>query len=289
MTGVSPYEALFGRMWEPSRGSLLKWKDSEGKSDVNVDDIDDKDLAKEYVRTLKNHVSRVHDVMRKANAEATLKRDKKLAPAVDAFNKQVEERLLSGVEIRRTDSSDPAKTKLVYLPGSYVLVKPRTKVAHKFSSRLLGPWLVTKHDLETETLTLPSLADGKTRKIASDAVVPFDDSNATLDDMKDMAVMDDEEYVIEEVIGHVRNARGRFKEKDRYAFKVKWLGYEETTMEPWGNLAGSGPFIEYCKSDPNLKKVFIDGDKSRSNRGRRRKQKDYNRESSDSDDSEYIP
>ncbi|GKT31096.1 hypothetical protein ADUPG1_001842, partial [Aduncisulcus paluster] len=189
MTGVSPYEALFGRMWEPSRGSLLKWKDSEGKSDVNVDDIDDKDLAKEYVRTLKNHVSRVHDVMRKANAEATLKRDKKLAPAVDAFNKQVEERLLSGVEIRRTDSSDPAKTKLVYLPGSYVLVKPRTKVAHKFSSRLLGPWLVTKHDLETETLTLTSLADGKTRKIASDAVVPFDDSNATLDDMKDMAVM----------------------------------------------------------------------------------------------------
>ncbi|GKT27875.1 hypothetical protein ADUPG1_004806 [Aduncisulcus paluster] len=133
------------------------------------------------------------------------------------------------------------------------------------------------------------MADGKTRKIASDAVVPFDDSNATLDDMKDMAVMDDEEYVIEEVIGHVRNARGRFKEKDRYAFKVKWLGYEETTMEPWGNLAGSGPFIEYCKSDPNLKKVFIDGDKSRSNRGRRRKQKDYNRESSDSDDSEYIP
>ncbi|GKT32631.1 hypothetical protein ADUPG1_002314, partial [Aduncisulcus paluster] len=112
MTGVSPYEALFGRMWEPSRGSLLKWKDSEGKSDVNVDDIDDKDLAKEYVRPLKNHVSRVHDVMRKANAEATLKRDKKLAHAVDAFNKQVEERLLSGVEIRRTDSSDPAKTKL---------------------------------------------------------------------------------------------------------------------------------------------------------------------------------
>ncbi|GKT31129.1 hypothetical protein ADUPG1_001863 [Aduncisulcus paluster] len=27
MTGVSPYEALFGKMWDPSRGSLLKWKD----------------------------------------------------------------------------------------------------------------------------------------------------------------------------------------------------------------------------------------------------------------------
>ncbi|GKT29080.1 hypothetical protein ADUPG1_001032, partial [Aduncisulcus paluster] len=41
MTGVSPYEALFGKMWDPSRGSLLKWKDSEGKSDVKVDDIGD--------------------------------------------------------------------------------------------------------------------------------------------------------------------------------------------------------------------------------------------------------
>ncbi|GKT35753.1 hypothetical protein ADUPG1_003047, partial [Aduncisulcus paluster] len=190
MTGVSPYEALFGKMWDPSRGSLLKWKDSEGKSDVKVDDIGDSELMHEYVRNLRKNVSRVHEVMREANEEATLKRDKKLAPAVDAFNRKVERRLLSGVEVRKTVEGDPAKTKLVYLPGSYVLMRPTVKPAHKFSARLLGPWLVNKHDLETETVTLTSLTDGKIRKAATDTLVPFDDSNATLEDMKDMAAMD---------------------------------------------------------------------------------------------------
>ncbi|GKT26308.1 hypothetical protein ADUPG1_004693, partial [Aduncisulcus paluster] len=101
------------------------------KSDVKVDDISDSELMHEYVRNLRKHVSRVHEVMREANEEATLKRDKKLAPAVDAFNRKVERRLLSGVEVRKTVEGDPAKTKLVYLPGSYVLMRPTVKPAHK--------------------------------------------------------------------------------------------------------------------------------------------------------------
>ncbi|GKT31048.1 hypothetical protein ADUPG1_001818, partial [Aduncisulcus paluster] len=225
--------------------------------------------------------------------EATLKRDKKLAPAVDAFNRKVERRLLSGVEVRKTVEGDPAKTKLVYLPGSYVLMRPTVKPAHKFSARLLGPWLVNKHDLETETVTLTSLTDGKIRKAATDTLVPFDDSNATVEDMKDMAAMDKEVYMLEEVRSHTRNERGRFKEKDRYAFEAKWLGYEETTMEPWTNLDGSGPFIEYCKNNPKLKKIFNESDTTtkttKTKRGRRKK-KDWQRESSsdDSDDSDLY-
>ncbi|GKT17534.1 hypothetical protein ADUPG1_004202, partial [Aduncisulcus paluster] len=102
-----------------------------------------------------------------------------------------------------------------------------------------------------------------------------------------------EVYMLEEVRSHTRNERGRFKEKDRYAFEAKWLGYEETTMEPWTNLDGSGPFIEYCKNNPKLKKIFNDSDTTtkttKTKRGRRKK-KDWQRESSsdDSDDSDLY-
>ncbi|GKT35895.1 Retrovirus-related Pol polyprotein from transposon 412 [Aduncisulcus paluster] len=280
MTGVSPYEALFGQIHKPTRGSLLKWKDKEGKSDVDIDDIGDDELMNEYVKLLKQDVSLIHSVMKKANEEATLKRDKKIAPAVDAFNKQVEKRLIHGVQIERLGADDgPARTRLVYTPGSFVMLKPRTKVSHKFSSRLIGPWLVEKHNVETETLTLRNINDDSVTKVAADVVVPFDDSHATWEEMKAAATMDKEDYIVEEILSHTRNSGGRFAEKDRYLFEVKWLGYDKTDMQPWNNLVGNTSFVQYCKKDKKLKALFLDKKKGRNTRGR--KKKDWQEEESE--------
>ncbi|GKT31101.1 hypothetical protein ADUPG1_001846, partial [Aduncisulcus paluster] len=83
------------------------------------------------------------------------------------------------------------------------------------------------------------------------------------------------------VVSHTRNPRGKSSEKDKYRFTVKWLGYEETTVEPWSNLEGSTQFVEYCKRDKKLKEIFLT--KSRKNGGNgKRKRKDWQREDSES-------
>ena len=51
-------------------------------------------------------------------------------------------------------------------------------------------------------------------------------------------------YIIDRIDGH----RGNMARKSEVTFKVKWLGYEESTWEPWKNVRDNSVTHEYLLS-----------------------------------------
>ncbi|GKT31397.1 hypothetical protein ADUPG1_002015, partial [Aduncisulcus paluster] len=187
----------------------------------------------EYVALLNSRIQRIHEVMRIAQKEATDKRDGKLAEEINAYNERLDERLTKGlVDIPRDEEGrfKPDK-RFIYPKGSYVLEKPAVKPSHKLGPRLEGPYLVLEHKFDTDTIVIRDLKTKKDRRISADRVTPFDDTEFTEKEMIELAQLDTQEYLVEEILSHERTSTGRMKEVDRYEFEVKWVGYKETLCE----------------------------------------------------------
>ena len=56
-----------------------------------------------------------------------------------------------------------------------------------------------------------------------------------------------DEYIVESILGYSGSLISKFTVK----FVVKWLGYEEETLEPWGNLQANEVMHQYLR-DNNL-------------------------------------
>jgi len=52
-------------------------------------------------------------------------------------------------------------------------------------------------------------------------------------------------YLVETIIGHKTVGKSEWKRKSNMQFHVKWLGYTETTWEPWGNVKDTVAMVEY--------------------------------------------
>ena len=53
-----------------------------------------------------------------------------------------------------------------------------------------------------------------------------------------------DEYIVESITGH----SGSMKRKPSLKFNVKWIGYEEETLEPWANLRNNSILHEYLRA-----------------------------------------
>ncbi|GKT30329.1 hypothetical protein ADUPG1_001478, partial [Aduncisulcus paluster] len=76
--------------------------------------------------------------------------------------------------------------------------------------------------------------------------------------MIELAQLDTQEYLVEEILSHERTSTGRMKEVDRYEFEVKWVGYKETSMLGYKDLAHLTLFKDYVKGIPSLTRIFKD-------------------------------
>ena len=58
-------------------------------------------------------------------------------------------------------------------------------------------------------------------------------------------------FEVESINGHLGNPNW----KTRMTFKVKWMGYDQETWEPWDNLKSNVILHEYLK-DHKMKKLI---------------------------------
>ena len=132
-------------------------------------------------------------------------------------------------------------------PGSFVLVAwPVTRFnpqgrPSKWDTMYRGPYEVLSYNEKGE-YKLRNLVTGKEEAPKTVHLLkPFhyDEMRTT---PREVALKDHKDvYIIDRIDGH----RGSFTRKSEVAFKVKWLGYEESTWEPWKNVRDNSVTHEY--------------------------------------------
>ena len=133
---------------------------------------------------------------------------------------------LTNYEFQRTDFPINSYVLATY-PDGAMGKRPPTK----FHPRLKGPFrVVNRHKDE---YTVQNLVTSTFEKYHSTALRTFEYDD-DLVNPRDVALRDNEEYVIEAIQAH----KGDPSKLSSLTFKVKWLGYpdSESTWEPWKNL-----------------------------------------------------
>ena len=131
-------------------------------------------------------------------------------------------------------------------PESYVLVNyPETgfgkKPPHKLASYLKGPMRVISHN--GPRYTLLDLTTNKEVQTHVTTLRQFLYDPQTTDP-RQIANKDKQLYDVERIISH----KGTWTHKKTLKFEVKWVGYDETTLEPWKNLLHNARLHDYVKS-----------------------------------------
>ncbi|KAG9393906.1 Chromo (CHRromatin Organization MOdifier) domain [Carpediemonas membranifera] len=106
--------------------------------------------------------------------------------------------------------------------GDLVLLNPvRKSKLHG----LLGPYKVVR-TLKHKTVEIASLISDQVKIVHEDRLMVIPE-NLELDRTRQLQATDEEEYVVEAILGH--NTKNK-------TLQVKWLDYTTPTWEPWLNL-----------------------------------------------------
>ncbi|GKT30517.1 hypothetical protein ADUPG1_001542, partial [Aduncisulcus paluster] len=271
MTGKTPYEALFGDFRKPARGTLLDWKDEVEEATL-TDDVTPGEEMCEYVTMLKKRVTEIQEIMRIAQKEATERRDAKVIRDVDKANDKLDGALTRGLVDVPADANGqltPEKD-YVYRRGTYVIENPAVKPGHKISPRIHGPYLVVDHIKESETVVIRDLKSKKDKRVTAARIIPFDDARMSLDDMIALTELDSSEYIVEEIVSHRYTSAGKMPMVERYTFEVVWLGWPNPTWEEYRYIVKTPAFREYCRSRPELQRVYANKMKATKSRKKRK-------------------
>jgi hypothetical protein len=178
----------------------------------------------EWIEDQLNFQKQLHDILK----QSLMKRDQ------------------HNISVRMGEMAEKAGGITEYPANSMVLVSyPRSRFgqgpAKKLQPIRRGPMQVQKG--EGSTYQVQNLNhEHQTMKVHVSRLVPFRyDANYT--DPKEIALSDDEEFIVERIVRHRVNgdARAKLTSRTRLSeleFEVKWEGYapEANTWEPWKNL-----------------------------------------------------
>ena len=147
-----------------------------------------------------------------------------------------------------------------YQLGSYVLLEyPGEGLRRGPPSKLMpfleGPLKVV--NVYGTRYTLQNLINGETRDVHVSRIRPFrHDSNVTLEQMRNIAIRDHHEYVVDSILEHT----GTPKKRSEMFFKVRWAGYsqEHDSWEPWKNLRLVDKLHEYLRDNGMAKLIPAD-------------------------------
>ena len=134
--------------------------------------------------------------------------------------------------------------------GDYVLVSYPDRTPSKLHPRWRGPLCVVSvqsnlyqcQDLTTQKLLSFDVSRLKKFKSREDD---------TLDDMRELASIDNMEYQVEAIVDHAGSPRN----KSRMTFRVRWKGYEpeEDTWESYSRVKDCEALDVYSKAHPELR------------------------------------
>ena len=129
--------------------------------------------------------------------------------------------------------------------NTYVLVKyPCSAYGRGPPSRLLpfwrGPMLV--EEVNGDRYTLRNLVTGKAMDYHIQLLKPFIYDERITDPLE-VAIQDDDGYIVDEILEH-RHKKGN---EGAYEYRVRWLGYQDTSWEPITMLRKLEKFHDYAR------------------------------------------
>ena len=228
-TGFTPAQLIFGLSVDLNRGTMLEAKY-----------IDNTDLSyHQWVEELKQMQGEVLQI-----AKETL-------TAKDAIH-------LVNYPDNQTD----------FDIGTYVLVEYKNAFRKGPPSKLLpflkGPMIIVAKD--KSKYTLRDLITNKVKDHHVKRLSPFEYDPTRYDPLR-VALRDTGDlFVVERVSKFRGNPRGR---KSQLEFLVHWVGYEDTSWEPWGNLRNNIVLQEFLRTHksqqlrnlaPKQPELFIEDD-----------------------------
>jgi hypothetical protein len=152
----------------------------------------------------------------------------------------------------------------IFHEGDFVLqLKKSTSISGKLVSRWVGPRLVLArrdNDPSHPVLDLYDLVTSRIHEASIEDCRPMKtgwfEEQTILQDMRQIAALDKEEYEVEEILEHrpPGNVRSKRTKPHDYWFKVKWAGFPESenSWEPYSNLKELGPLDDYLSKFPLL-------------------------------------
>ena len=148
--------------------------------------------------------------------------------------------------------------------GDFVLqLKEATSITGKLVARWIGPRLVLARRDNDPTHPVLDLYDLVSSKVHEASIedcrlmkTGWFDEQTLLQDMRQIAALDKEEYEVGEILEHRPPGPTQLKgtKPTDYWFKVKWAGFteEENSWEPYSNLKDLEPLREYLQKFPKL-------------------------------------
>ncbi|GKT30519.1 hypothetical protein ADUPG1_001544, partial [Aduncisulcus paluster] len=138
---------------------------------------------------------------------------------------------------------------------------------------------------ESETVVIRDLKSKKDKRVTAARIIPFDDARMSLDDMVALTELDSSEYIVEEIVSHRYTSAGKMPMVERYTFEVVWLGWPNPTWEEYRYIVKTPAFREYCRSRPELQRVYANKMKATKPRKKRKSRFALDEESESSEDS----
>ncbi len=135
----------------------------------------------------------------------------------------------------------------VFKEHSYVMIKPTvdqygTGKKNKFSILNKGPLEVLRK--EGRMYHLRNLTNGRIVKVGQKRLAKYEvNSQDTAQTLLEAAMRDDERYIVERIVSRI----GPMNNKRHLKFRVKWLGYDNITEEPWQNLRDTEAMHQYLR------------------------------------------
>ena len=161
---------------------------------------------------------------------------------------QIQDELLKQAQARVQAADDAhyasaSPTRTEFAIGAYVLLDHPVSAPSRLHARRKGPYQVVR--FHQNDYTIRNLVNHKESTVNIKRLTPFDfDPQRT--DPRQVAMADDQEFEIEDIIAH----RGNLNQKSTLEFRVRWLGYDESadTWEPWKNVRTTEQLHRYLKN-----------------------------------------
>lgn len=127
--------------------------------------------------------------------------------------------------------------------GTYVLAQyPPTKMGKLPPTKLHTPWKGPFKVIKVNgsKYTLQNLVTMKCEDVHVSLLKKFHfDEQHTKPE--EVALSDSQSFIVEQILAH----KGNVRKKTTLHFKVKWMGYETTTWEPWKNVKSNIKVHQY--------------------------------------------
>jgi hypothetical protein len=137
--------------------------------------------------------------------------------------------------------------------GQFVLLKYPSRPPNKLAGLYRGPLVIVAID-RPDLIKVRDLISNKISMVHTDRVRPFKHPKTmTLAEATALAAVDMDEFYVEKIVYVEKNG----KNKKKWRFKIRWLGYEpdDDTWLGWDavkNLQALDEFVEQS-DDPELK------------------------------------